>query len=241
MNRRSCLYGMTFLLLLTDLMVAAQVPRTQFNELAYNPHQYSQYWNHKKIPEEIIPQVLIALSFYPELGDTKIVLRYRKRKTPLASRPRVWSTFRKRKNRTYVITLSTKSNTILTPILFSNLSYNAQIGVLGHELGHITGYKNKDTWQLLGLYIRLLNAKNVNDFEFNTDRTCIEHGLGYQLSNWSQYVRQTLDIPEWRGASVANYGKKTSTQELRYMNPETIAEIISKNSIYDKVRLEHLK
>ena len=234
MNISGYLFRVTLLLLISHLNTYGQVPNRKFYEHAYDSTRYSKNRNHKKIQTEITPQVLLALSFYPELSDTKIIFRYRKRKTPLSSRPRIWSTFRKRKNRTYIITISTKSNTKLTPILFSNLTYNAQIGVLGHELGHITEYKNKDTWQLLGLYLRLLNAENVNEFEFKTDRTCIEHGLGYQLHEWSQYVRLALDVPEWRGASDAIYGKKTSTQELRYMNPETIKNYISKNSIYNE-------
>lgn len=234
MNRSGYLFRVTFLLLISYLNTYAQVPNRKYDEHSYDPTRYSKYKKHKKIPTEITPQVLLALSFYPELSDAKIIFRYRKRKTPLSSRPRIWSTFRKRKNRTYVITISIKSNTKLTPILFSKLPYNAQIGVLGHELSHITEYKNKDTWELLVLYLKLLKAENVNEFEFKTDRTCIEHGLGYQLHDWSQYVRQTLDIPEWRGASEANNNRKTNNQDLRYMNPETIKNYISKNSIYNK-------
>ncbi len=225
----------TFLIIGIHLNGYSQIPNRQFDEDSFDSTQYSQYQNQKKIPDEITPQVLIAMSFYPELSDTKIIFRYRKRKTPLASRPRIRSTFRKKENRTYVITISTKSNTKLTPILFSNLPFNAQIGVLGHELGHITGYKNKNTWQLLGLYLRLLNAEHVNEFEFNTDHTTIAHGLGYQLYDWSQYVRQALDIPEWRGASDANYNKKTNMDQ-RYMNPLTVQSHIRSNDIYGNIR-----
>ncbi len=226
----------TFLIIGTHSNGYAQIPNRQFDEGAFDSTQYSQYQNHKKIPNEIKPQVLIALSFYPELSDTKIIFRYRKRKTPLASRPRITSTFRKKENRTYVITISKKSNAKLTPILFPNLPLNAQIGVLGHELGHITEYKNKNTWQLLGLYLRLLNSENVNEFEFNTDHTTIAHGLGYQLYDWSQYVRKVLNISEWRGASDTNHSKKVDYMKQRYMNPLTVQSHIRSNDIYENIR-----
>lgn len=234
MKRLEYVYGATFLLFISCVHIYAQVPNRKFEKNAYNSIRYSKYGNNKKIPNEVKPQVLLALSFYPELSNTKIIFRYRKRKTPLSSRPQIWSTFKKRKNRTYVISISTKSTLKLTPILFSNLPYNAQIGVLGHELAHITEYNSKNSWQLLGLYLKLLKAENVDEFEFNTDLTCIEHGLGYQLHDWSQYVRQALHIPEWRGASKANYNKKSKLQNLRYMNPSTIKSTMSNYSIYEK-------
>ncbi|MEB8347472.1 hypothetical protein OO010_15570 [Flavobacteriaceae bacterium KMM 6898] len=234
MNISRYCYRITFLILISCLNTYAQIPKRQFEKGWFDSTQYSQYQNYKKIPIEIRPQVLIALSFYPELSDTKIIFRFRKRISPLASRPRLWSTFRKSKNRTYIITISTESTPKLTSILFLNLPYNAQIGVLGHELGHITEYKNKSAWHLLGLYLKLLKAENVNEFEFKTDRICIEHGLGYQLYDWSQFVRQELDILEWKGAGDFYSSNDEEVTKQRYMNPQTIEKFMESNSIYLK-------
>ncbi|WP_411032209.1 hypothetical protein [Spongiimicrobium sp. 3-5] len=193
---------------------------------------FGGFSENKKIPDAIRLQVLTALSFYPELAKTRIIFRMRKRKTPLASRPQLWSVFKKRKNRTYIITISTASNDQLSPILLNQLPFNAQIGVLGHELGHSAYYDTKSTFQLLGLSFKLLRSKNTDAFEFNTDRICIDHGLGYQLYDWSKYVREVFQIKAWRGASEGAVKLDTTSVDQRYMNPPTIKKYMDQNPIY---------
>ena len=186
----------------------------------------------KTIPKDIAPQVLTALSFYPELQDVKIEFRLRKRKTPLTSRPRIFSVFRKKKNRNYVITISIETKEELTPILFSNLPYNAQIGVLGHELAHISDYTTLNTFQLLGLSFGMLSSKYVDKFEWDTDQRTIEHGLGYQLYAWSSYVRQALNIKEWLGASKQIGEGNEPAINTRYMGPSAILAFLQRSGQY---------
>lgn len=222
-----------FLLGLLFFNTFAQKPQKRFEKRLCDSTEYSYYYKRKKIPNEIKSQVLTTLLFYPELKNTKIIFRYRNRKTPLTSRPQLWGINNNSANRTYIVTISNKTIPELKPILFTNLPYNAQIGVLGHELAHISSYNKKNIGELMGLSLKLLQSKNVDVFEFETDRICIEHGLGYQLKDWSQYVQKTLNIPEWRGASKGNYGKKNKGHTMRYMDPKTIMEYISKNPIYN--------
>lgn len=221
--------GFLFYFTFFSISVTAQTPVKQFTVNEYNNDLYSINNNKKKIPDEIKSQALIALSFYPELENRHITFRFRKRTTPLSSRPRLFSLFKRKKNRRYVITISTKTTSSLEPILLMNLPYNAQIGVLGHEIGHIIEYNQKKNLQIIGLAFKLLNSKYVNSFELNTDRIAIEHGLGYQLHNWSSYVRKALDIEEWKGAAG------TSLVNQRYMNPETIEKEMEHYSIYKEI------
>lgn len=221
--------GFLFYFISFGISVTAQTPVKQFMASEYNNDLYSIYRNDKRIPDEIKEQALIALSFYPELENRHITFRFRKRKTPLSSRPRLFSLFKRKKNRRYVITISTKTTSRLAPILFVNLPYNAQIGVLGHEIGHIVEYNQKKNIQIMGLAFKMLNSKYINGFEFNTDRIAIEHGLGYQLYDWSSYVRKALNIEEWKGAAG------TSSTNQRYMNPETIEKEMGMYSIYKEI------
>ena len=215
-----------FIFLSTSL--EAQTPIKKFEVEDYSHKLYSTYEHKKTIPDNIKNQALTALSFYPELKDRRITFRFRKRKTPLSSRPRLFSLFKKKKNRRYVITISTKTISRLEPILFLNLPYNAQIGVLGHEIGHVVEYNQKTNLQIISLGFKLLNASYVNNFEFNTDRISIEHGLGHQLYDWSSYVRHILNIEKWGGAS------NISSTNQRYMNPETILSEMERYSIYQQ-------
>ncbi len=227
---RNAYYFFWSALFLYAFALKAQSPVEKFNAGLFDDASYLVYATKKKIPEDIRKQVLIALSFYPELKDTKLHFRFRKRTTPLTSRPRIFSIFRKKKNRAYVITISTKSKARLSPILFENLPYNAQIGVLGHELGHIAYYKTKNSFQILGLSFKILKPKFVDSFEFNTDKIAIDHGLGYQLYDWSVFVRKALNIREWKGASEDGITSKSQ----RYMNPITIQKYMDENPIYSK-------
>ncbi|TEB40289.1 hypothetical protein D0809_31370, partial [Flavobacterium circumlabens] len=90
----------------------------------------------------------------------------------------------------------------LKPILLENLSFNAQIGVLGHELSHVSDYSTKGFGKMMNLLrIELLSKDKVDAFESQTDLYCIEHGLGYQLLDWSKSVRENIKLDFWRGAN----------------------------------------
>ncbi len=210
----------------------AQTPVRQFDEKHIDTTFYSRFLFRKDIPDTIKYQALLTLSFYPELKDLYIMLRQRQRKTPLTSRPRISSVFRKKMNRRYLITISTKSSEELSPILFGNLPFNAQIGVLGHELAHISDYNSKSSLQLIGDFLGLLDSGRTDRFEYNTDLICINHGLGYQLYDWSRYVRSALHINQWRGVSDGKPSKGKDVPKERYMDPETIEAYIHANPIY---------
>ncbi|SDF21862.1 hypothetical protein SAMN05421636_1211 [Pricia antarctica] len=233
-GKRAITISTLFLFLLSISNAKAQVTIKNFDSKVFDADQYFEFTTNKKIPKAIQSQALRALSFYSELKTSHIIFRFRKRITPLSSKPQVLSTFKKRKNRKYVITISTKSNKKLDPILFFNLPYNAQIGVLGHELAHISEYDTMNTAQLITLIFKLLNSKYTDQFEFNTDLIGINHGLGYQLYDWSQYVRSALDIPEWRGADDFYPSNDEEVTKQRYMNPQTIEKFMESNSIYHK-------
>lgn len=191
----------------------------------------SKFGNHKTLIASYEKQMLIALSYFPELKDTKIKFRLKNRETPLATRPTLFSMFRSAKKRTYIITISRKSTNYLDAIVFENLNYNAQIGVLGHELCHVSDYLNKGFGKMSNVvFIEILSKKAVDKFEFNTDLNCINHGLGYQLLDWSINVRENLKRVNWLGAVNLTTDEKSE----RYMNPSTIKNILSKHPLYQE-------
>lgn len=188
------------------------------------------FGTNKVILEKYEAQILIALSYYPELKNTKIEFRVKKTKTPLTSKPSMLSLFSSAKKRKYYVTISEQSNTYLAPILFKNLSFNAQIGLLGHELAHIANYRQKGFGKMFNIIgIEIFSKKQVDKFEYNTDIVCINHGLGYQLLDWSKLVRQNLGRENWRGANNIC----TNPKKERYMNPESILKMINELPIYN--------
>ena len=214
------------------ILTYGQTPKMKFFPEDFVSAEYEEYAFKKKFPEEIKSQVLTALSYYPKLKDTRITFRFKKKKTPLTSRPRILHVFLPKKWRTYVITISTETTENFTPILFTKLPYNAQIGVLGHEIAHVVDYKTKASFQLIGLGFKIGKPSFVDQFEFKTDERTIAHGLGYQLLDWSTFVRKALGIIEWKGASQALETGNVPKVNQRYMNPETIKNYMAKNPIY---------
>lgn len=181
----------------------------------------------KTIPFQCDTIVKIALLYFPELENTKLKIRIKKQASPLTARPTIYAFFRKASKRKYIITISNKTSSKFSIIMLSNLSFNAQIGVIGHELSHISDYNKRHGVYFLKLLFMHLSKKKMDQFEYNTDMRCIEHGLGHQLLSWSKEVRFKLNLIQWKGIKRAN-GKEGE----RYMNPQSIMKEISQKQIY---------
>lgn len=220
-------YSIVLVLLLRQSY--AQQPVSDFTAIQnINWEQYqTAFAKQKKLPAGFEKQALLALSFFPELKDVSIEFKLTTSLTPLASRPTIWSAFRKPQNRHYLISISTQSKGILDSILLGNLNYNAQVGVLAHELSHVADYNTKNFWQFVRLAFGLLSSDYMDAFEYNTDKICIEHGAGFQLLAWSLNVRQYF-TPE---IAKQYFGEDALTKE-RYMFPETIIRKMQEMPIY---------
>jgi hypothetical protein len=162
-----------------------------------------------------------ALQFYPELKHLNITFKYKPKKTPFTCKPQLLSTLFKPAKRKYVIIISTQSNNYLNSIIKDSLSYNAQVGVIGHELSHITEFNSKRTWFFILHGIKHLSKKYIDTHEYNTDYRCIQHGMGKYLLAWSKEVREKLNV------SSFNRGKSAGMQAReRYMHPATIERVM---------------
>jgi hypothetical protein len=121
---------------------------------------------------------------------------------------------------------------MLMPLLFKNLSFNAQIALVGHELAHVADFSAKTTLQIIKHAVCNVSARYIDRFEYNTDAICIAHGLGYQLLEWSSYVRMKMNTVNWDGPDYAHKPKKRE----RYMNPSTILKRINEDPLYETIR-----
>lgn len=182
----------------------------------------------KQIPSELETVIKLALLYYPELVNTHIKVCVKKQSSALTARPTLLAIFQKPANRKYIITISNKVAPQFTPILLSNLSFNAQVGVIGHELSHIADYSSKPRAYFATLLRIQLSQNTINKFEYATDMRCIAHGLGYQLLAWSTEVRYKLNIAQWKGIKQMN---KPGNE--RYMNPESIKRVMGESKLYN--------
>lgn len=179
----------------------------------------------KKLPKGYEQEALTALSYFPELKETRVIFRYRNSVNSLKTRPAFISMFLPRGHRSYVIIISRKTPEAVNAIRFDHLPPAARIGVLGHELSHVADFMKKTGWQSFKTAMGHFSTHYMDSLEHHTDEICIEHGLGNELEAWSSFIRSTMHVKNWRGASKINEGESPAE---RYMNPSSIEKKMQK-------------
>lgn len=171
------------------------------------------YGKNKEIPKTYERQILIALSHYPELANTHIRFEQSAINTTLNVRPSISSMFlHNTKEREYIIRINNQQEDSVINI--SQVPFEAQIGLFGHEFSHIVDYSQKGFWGMFGRLISYLSEKTKKDYERQTDRLTIVHGLGLQLQEWSHFVL-------YESKAKVTYKKY---KMYNYMQPQEIAE-----------------
>ena len=158
----------------------------------------------------------IALSYFPELKDTKIKFKSTQIKTTLNARPTVVSLiFRSKTKRKYVIRINNQVKDSV--IYFNDVPFNAKIGLIGHEFSHIKDYNQRSFRKVLMRLLSYSNKKSKANFEKKIDLATVQIGLGWQLHDWAKYVL------EYSEASVSYKAFKQST----YLTPSDIIKAIN--------------
>jgi hypothetical protein len=217
------LIGLAILLMIPGIYVFGQCEAAKLREISPSAIDVVElkkaYGDRKQIPEIYKTQILAALSHFPELRNTPIRFRIRHSHSPLKTN-RDWGYYFGHLGfgrRAFVVTISDSSTAQLSPVLFSRLPFNAQIGVAGHELSHVSNFSHKNLFGWIRLGIGHLSSHYVDKMEFGTDSLCIVHGLGYQLLAWSCYVRSA-----WQVRVMDRNDRLPFKGRERYMNPSTI-------------------
>jgi hypothetical protein len=197
-----------------------------------------EYCANMKLPKGFEKEFLIALIHYPELKNVRIKCVQRRRFVPLTTMPVFWSTFlNKKENRRYRIIISKKSRHVVDSITLRMLPFNAAIGVLGHELAHVSFFTQQNFKGVMAVAFGNLSKKYLDKMEYATDQSTIDHGLGWQLLAWSEFSRDKLakryfkDIPNWREIDFENIQPPLSE---RYMHPWTIKKKIKEDPDYEE-------
>lgn len=159
----------------------------------------SSYGTYKSF-EKHKAAALIALSRYPELKDVPISFKISDSGAPMESSFDLSTILNKPEERKYIIYLLESEGTMFDPILMANLPFDAQVGILAHELGHTLYYHNMSFWQIAkwGIMYTIhpgFRAKH----ERSTDLLPVYRGLGNQIYRYAEYVRtspETIELYE---------------------------------------------
>lgn len=184
---------------------------------------HKRFGHNKKLPLGYELQALIALSHFPELAQVKLEFIIEDVNIPLSSRPHWTSMLRSAKKRTYKIVIDSNLEGPRDVLLLKNQPFNAQIGIIGHELSHTSYYLDRSFFGIAKDAVCQLSQCRVK-FERDTDRRLIEHGLGWQRLAHAKFVRSRLAGPTYASNPTAEGGA--------YMSPEELQRLIDANERY---------
>lgn len=143
--------------------------------------------NIQNCPSDLKIPIAIVLNHYPELKAKKIIFKKAKITTTLNARPTFGSLlFVKKTNRSYVIRINSSDEDSV--ILLNQIPLNAKIGLLAHEFSHFEDYQKRSVFGVLARGLAYSNKRAKAKFEKEIDLSTIQHGLGWQLYDWSDFV-----------------------------------------------------
>ena len=172
--------------------------------------------HNKKVPAEFENSILTALLYYPELEETRIKFKSRRISTTMAARPTLFSIFKRKHKRNYIISINNRENKRKAPLL-EEVSFEAQSGIIGHELAHIVDYNGKSAVQVIAIGIGYAFSNEYRrDLEYKIDRMAINRGLGDGLYTFRLYVEEDAKTTE----------RYRIYKEYIYMTSNEIANLI---------------
>ncbi|WP_040279161.1 hypothetical protein [Psychroserpens damuponensis] len=171
------------------------------------------------IPDSITKQVNTALAYYPQLETIHIEFRFKKtiKKSTMQARPRFGSFFRSKKNRKYVILISETFKISDTTFRTRDIPFDIFTGWIGHELGHIMDYQDRNKLNLIWFGIKyLLSDNHIIEAERAADGFAVSHGMEDYILKTKDFILNHADITETYKNRIKKY----------YLSPEEIMELV---------------
>ncbi len=182
--------------------------------------------DNKGLPPGFETAALLAYSAYPQLKDVPIVMELTQSGAPMESTFDYRSLFGWSENRAYRILLNDAPDTEFNEILLRSLPFDAQVGILAHELGHVVYYHKLSILQIAKWGIKYLIDNEFRALhERTTDLMPVYHGLGSQIFQYARYVRHD---PRCRTL----YLKYTDFIDTYYMTDQELLQALKTHRLY---------
>ncbi len=187
----------------------------------------AEFGRNKELPAGYELQTLLALSHFPELKEVRIRFIYDDVDIPLSSRPYWASMLRSARNRTYLVVIDSHRDGGRQSLLVKNQPFNAQVGIIGHELAHTVYYLDRSFFAIAADALCQLDRDCRVRFERATDIRLIEYGLGWQRYDHAAFVRGQFMANPQPVASTGGGGA--------YMGPPELLGLMQRVAAYDQV------
>jgi len=171
-------------------------------------------------PDGISREVDKALSYYPDLEEVPIKIKFKKqiKKSTMLAQPTFSSFLKSRKHRKYTILISETFKISDQKFHTKDLPSNVLIGWIGHELGHIIDYQTRDKLNLIRFGICYLFSENhIVEAERNADTYAVQHGMRDYILETKHFILNHADIADTYKLRMKKY----------YLSPEEIMDIVA--------------
>jgi hypothetical protein len=172
------------------------------------------------IPDSIKEEALVALSYYPELKNTGIEFKFKKniKKSIMQAQPSFLSLFRSKENRSYKILISENFEIEGEKFDTKDIPKNVMIGWLGHELGHVMDYRDRNSFNLIWFGIKyLLSDDSIRIAERAADSHAISKNMDDYILATKDFILNNTSLSEVYKARIKKY----------YLSPEEIMIIVA--------------
>jgi hypothetical protein len=207
-------FSITLLLVLITLSQAV-------NTKAQPPFELQQFSHNKQIPAVIEKNVLNALSFYPELINTRIKFVFKKKikSSVMQAQPVFSSLLQNKKKRQYRVNISSQFRLIHYHMPILQIPDDVMIGWIGHELGHILDYERMSNASMVSFgYNYVFYPSFVKEAERIADSLAVERGMGHYILSTKHFILDHAELPR-------RYKKKIAKL---YLSPDVIVEQVKK-------------
>lgn len=184
------------------------------------------------IPESISDEIKTALTYYPDLKNTGIEFKFKKKikKSTMQARPTFGSFFRKKSKRKYVVLISETFNISGKTYYTKNMPKEVITGWIGHELGHIMDYRNRNNLNLIWFGIKYLLLENhIVEAERAADTYAIFAEMEDYILKTKSFILNHADIDKKYKSRIIKY----------YLSPEEIMKLVEKRNKESSAAIEH--
>ena len=187
--------------------------------------------SNKIIPESIKEEALIALSYFPELKDIHITFKFKDKikKSTMQARPTWGSFFKRSKKREYIILISREIQIENEAFTINDIPSDVIVGWLGHELGHVIDYSDRNNFGMLIFGFKYLFSKmHIKEVERTADTIAVAHGMGDYILQTKNFILDHANISERYKKRIRSF----------YMSPEEVMELINKGKLEEAATAE---
>jgi hypothetical protein len=175
-------------------------------------------FSNKIIPAAIKEEAEKALSYFPQLADIHIEIKFkdRIRKSFMQAQPQFNTIFNNTQNRKYYIFINKAFHIKDEEFNIEEIPSEVLIGWIGHELGHIMDYRDRGSWNMILFGAKYLTMPHfIEQAERRADVFAVQHGMAEYLMKTKDFIFENSSLSRAYKAKIERF--YLSTEEIMQM------------------------